>query len=99
MVILNSNVVDGTFGLIKLIEFQDEKKSKVNWKSNRGNLLVSIVNISGPKFSIDGTELNSTDLIDDDIDTCVELTGYNGCSPNKVSTLTKNSNTHPERNN
>ena len=60
--------------------------------------MLSTVNVAGPKFSIDDTELNSTDLIDDDISTCVELTGSNGCSPNKVSTLTRNNNTHPERN-
>ena len=51
-------------------------------------ILVLSANISGPQFSIDGTELSSTDLIDDDIDTCVELTGNNGCPPNKVIGLT-----------
>ena len=63
-----------------------EKKSqnKPMLDSNHVIILRLTVNVSGPKFSIDGIELNSTDLIDDDISTCVELTGSNGCPPNKV---------------
>ena len=43
---------------------------------------------TAPLIYINGQEVNTTDLIDNDADTCVGLPGSDGCSMDKVKIVT-----------